>query len=228
MTFAANYRGTRRPFTVTFRASHCRLYGIVYVNAIDSDLPLLSLSTWLLGIWIMQVTISYGNRDNDDLLQYFGFVEENCAFDRFVVEDPVATLRAARSSNLVVLDPTLSQRLDSLSTSAGNGKGKEAAAVVVNKGALNSWQFGALSSLCGKDNGSARNSSVEDTLTDPVARSALTALLLAEKLRLQEAKRNYLTRKEGAGSASDDDRLCLVNLFLTEKISVIDSVLSRI
>jgi hypothetical protein len=42
-----------------------------------------------------EVTISYGDKHNDDLLQYFGFVEVDCAFDQYVVADPVTALETA-------------------------------------------------------------------------------------------------------------------------------------
>ena len=47
----------------------------------------------------MQITISYGNRNNDDLLQYFGFVEVGCLFDRFVVLDPILILKKEIMNN---------------------------------------------------------------------------------------------------------------------------------
>ena len=34
-----------------------------------------------------EVTISYGKRNNDDLLQYFGFVEEKNSYDRYVISN---------------------------------------------------------------------------------------------------------------------------------------------
>lgn len=36
-----------------------------------------------------EITMSYGNRHNDDLLQYFGFIELHNKFDRYVVIDPL-------------------------------------------------------------------------------------------------------------------------------------------
>ena len=56
-----------------------------------------------------ELTITYGEKHNDDLLQYFGFLELDCAFDRYVVEDPIATLRQAIAARMVV------------SSSSGNG-----------------------------------------------------------------------------------------------------------
>ena len=40
-----------------------------------------------------QITISYGKRSNDDLLQYFGFVEEDNVHDRYVIPAPLTRLK---------------------------------------------------------------------------------------------------------------------------------------
>jgi hypothetical protein len=45
-----------------------------------------------------EVTISYGNKDNDDLLQYFGFVERDNDFDEYTILDPNEKIRALLES----------------------------------------------------------------------------------------------------------------------------------
>ena len=47
-----------------------------------------------------EITITYGEKHNDDLLQYFGFLELDCAFDRYVVENPIATLQNAIAAKM--------------------------------------------------------------------------------------------------------------------------------
>ena len=40
-----------------------------------------------------EITLSYGDKNNDDLLQYFGFIEEKNTFDRYIVVNPQKSMQ---------------------------------------------------------------------------------------------------------------------------------------
>lgn len=69
-----------------------------------------------------QVTISYGKRDNDDLFQYFGFVESKNPYDTFKVLNPLQTLKKVieKKGQLAYLLGDIDEILSSASTTSSN------------------------------------------------------------------------------------------------------------
>ena len=45
-----------------------------------------------------ELTLSYGNRDNDDLLQYFGFVESANPYDKYEFQGEMDVIRVTKGS----------------------------------------------------------------------------------------------------------------------------------
>lgn len=125
-----------------------------------------------------QLTLSYGPRHNDDLLQYFGFVERGNPFDRCVLLRPVETLRG------LPLPPDLVQSL-----AASNDAEFKDAALVVTRGAPSDWTLGSLARL-----GAAGDERVRTALALLMAQ-ARTQLLSRAQDNPSELVRIFLAEK---------------------------------
>jgi len=85
------------------------------------------------------LTISYGERSNDYLLQYFGFVETNNLFDNFVILDPLAVLKSRVSELTYHL--TLAQKAV-LFNDFKSVTSSEAMLIIRRGKCIEEWSFG--------------------------------------------------------------------------------------
>jgi hypothetical protein len=203
-----------------------------------------------------QVTISYGNRNNDELLQYFGFVEENCAFDRFVVEEPLLVLKQAltqansidggsdaevltkRSAALMkAIDSAVasaaSASMSATAPGAGAGAGAMADLLIVNKGEFSTWNLDQLMLLDEEDahvdKGKGTGNAESILKQNAVIRACLRSILRAESQRLEASKAAFVITSGSDNESNEDSaRNCVASLFIQEKISVLSSALDRI
>ena len=139
-----------------------------------------------------ELTITYGEKHNDDLLQYFGFLELDCAFDRYVVEDPIATLQHAIAARMATSSSSessgngdypvqLVETMDRLvKTKLGNltrQKGPPVPLIITRAEGVTSKSLGDLADIL--DLGSGVDSAVST--------KALTLLMQTEKQRIEDA-----------------------------------------
>jgi hypothetical protein len=68
-----------------------------------------------------ELTLSYGDKNNDDLLQYFGFVENNNVFDRYVIVDPQVSFDNALKALSEQKKIDKSEKLSLMKTAAALG-----------------------------------------------------------------------------------------------------------
>ena len=171
-----------------------------------------SLTRIFLHLINLQITISYGDRNNDDLLQYFGFVEVNCAFDRYVVLDPLSALKAeltlqisesGSSSTLVDLlksvEMVLVGNVDN-ATSTGSDTDAKRSSMIVNRNAAASWDLGALKLIKSADQ-----------------LKCIGIILASEKRRLNLGLSDIPNQE-----AMPEFNPCIVRTFLNEKINVLN------
>ena len=171
-----------------------------------------SLTRTFLHLTNFQITISYGDRNNDDLLQYFGFVEVNCAFDRYVVLDPLSALKAELTLQISESgsSPTLVDLLKSVEmalvgnvdnvTSTGNDTDAQRASLIVNRNAAASWDLGALKFIKGADQ-----------------LKCIGIILTSERRRLNLGLSDIPNQE-----AMPEFNPCIVRTFLSEKINVLN------
>jgi hypothetical protein len=160
----------------------------------------------------LQITISYGDRNNDDLLQYFGFVEVNCAFDRYVVLDPLSALKAELTLQISEMgsSPTLVYLLKSVEmalvgnvdnvTSTGSDTDAKRTSLIVNRNAATSWDLGALKLIKSADQ-----------------LRCIGIILASEKRRLNLGLSDIPNQE-----AMPEFNPCIVRTFLNEKINVLN------
>ena len=179
-------------------------------NKIKKLAAFTSLSLILPHLIDQQITISYGDRNNDDLLQYFGFVEVDCAFDRYVVLDPLSVLKSELTFQIT--DSENNKALTDLLKIveiAMTGNGDEAtlgydtdahlASLVVNRNGSESWDLGALKFLKGTD------------------QFRCIGIILASEMRRLNLGLSDIPNQE----AMPEFNPCIVRTFLTEKIKVL-------
>lgn len=157
----------------------------------------------------LQVFISYGEKSNDDLLQYFGFVEHNNPWDRYsfkVSEESVATVLARASSNSEGVTEIGRMLKGALGHAAGEGLGR----ITVTRRPIDTWALGPFSKLF---QGSMPSS----------AKQCLSLLLAVERDKVFEGM-----QAAGGGGASNITRTRLVHEFLSEKLSVLDCAIASL
>jgi hypothetical protein len=169
-----------------------------------------------------EITISYGEKHNDDLLIYFGFVEEGCLYDRYVVHDPVLALEAALNGV-------------SSSSSAGSGSGSTAVPVDELKRRLSSRTAtppkGPTSLIATKADGVTVQGMGElacllnNNSIDGVTKAGLSLLLQSEKRAVSGAVSGVNKCMEAFQS---DTERCVAKKFLSEKVIVLDVALGKL
>lgn len=179
-----------------------------------------------------EITISYGEKHNDDLLIYFGFVEERCAFDRYVLRDPVVALEAAlngvsgtgsegaaSSAHIEELRRRLSSRQGGQpgQPPKGDQKGPQKVSpnfIATRADGVTVQSLGDLSCLLDKTNS-----------LDAVAKAGLRLLLNHEKKTIDAAVTGDNKCLEGFQSETER---CVAKKFLTEKIGVLEVALGKL
>ena len=155
----------------------------------------------------MQITISYGNRNNDDLLQYFGFVEVGCLFDRFVVLDPILILKKEIMNNSQTQN--INERelrelqsamiiLEKESTSIESSK-----SIIVNRNEVLNWDISVLGSVVDKFQ----------------QKICLQVILKNEKSRIESSLNAMLAEN----ILSPELNPCVLRTFLAQKIDVLEA-----
>lgn len=165
-----------------------------------------------------QITISYGNRNNDDLLQYFGFVEVNCAFDRYVVLDPLSVLRTELSvkttENIEISEMKfLKECIDALVKESGSEVSISSAAptskpsLIMNRNEIGTWTVGALNAL-----------------KDSEARNRCMQIIIASEIKRMEIGLVEIS----TAAAQPEVNPCILRTFLSEKIKVLNAASTQI
>ena len=165
-----------------------------------------------------QITISYGNRHNDDLLQYFGFVEVDCAFDRYVVLDPLSVLEAelavktAENSEISQIK-FLKECVDQLVKESGsevrdsNRASTSKFSMIMNRNEIGTWTVGALDSIKDKE---TRNRCMQIIITSEIQRM---------KIGLENIS---------TAIVQPEVNPCILRTFLSEKIKVLNAASTQI
>ena len=179
----------------------------------------------------VQVLITYGNRSNDDLLQYFGFVEPQNPFDVYTISSPVAKLQDILQHTGVQQDDmrlwlddavpgaeleSLSEALRRLSKTTPSDSASEDK-LVVNRKEPQTWALSSLTTLFAAENNSL------------ILKSALAVLLKTEFNIVSRGMKNYSI--ELAGSCNESrlqDHNKLASVFLEEKLDVLQSALTHL
>ena len=130
-----------------------------------------------------QITISYGNRTNDDFLQFFGFVEVDNIFDRYVIPTPLDRLKSivgspseGMSTKAILDDVSETLSMPSFVDSP----------VVITRGGIESWALGSLVYLREQQNLDVSGFEIEvgDDVIDTKSMIALKILIENEIARL--------------------------------------------
>lgn len=163
-----------------------------------------------------QVTISYGDRHNDDLIQYFGFVERNNPFDRYVIMSPLAALEALCAEENSENATQLRTRIAAVKSYFGF----KDSPLVVNRGPIQGWKLGGLQEL--QEQASQRVSAFdpaeEDGQVDALLKQALMELMQAESNRLKTWQDGHSPQRGNL----------LNSVFIEEKLAVLTSALSQL
>lgn len=138
-------------------------------------------------------------------------MEVNCAFDRYVVLDPLYALKLeltlqikdsegnkALSDLLKVVETAVAGHEDN-ATSLGNDTNVHRASLVVNRNAASSWDLGALKFIKGTD------------------QQKCIGIILASEIKRLNLGLNDIPNQE----AMPEFNPCIVRTFLTEKIKVL-------
>jgi hypothetical protein len=167
---------------------------------------------------LSQITISYGNRNNDDLLQYFGFVEVDCAFDRYVVLDPLCVLQAelvvktAENSEISQIkflkecvDQLAKESMSEVRDSSQASTPKSS--MILNRNEIGTWTVGAL-----------------DSLEDKKIRNRCMQIIIASEIqRMKTGLENIST-----AISQPEVNPCILRTFLSEKIKVLNAASTQI
>lgn len=208
-----------------------------------------ALSCPVLSVYL-QITLSYGQRTNDDLLQFFGFVEIDNVHDRYVVVDapekirflkgrdswPSDAVRPSESSLLVeeeaMMDcPTAYNSSSSSITlvdlyrnvdvvNAKVGAVDESTDIEVNRGPVGAWKLQSVQGLLPADRAYSNR--------------CLMHLLLFEKKRLLADMERYLSSIEqhsdpiSSNFSSRKQVVSLMEVFLQEKVKVLDGAIREL
>lgn len=160
-----------------------------------------------------QITISYGNRNNDDLLQYFGFVEVDCAFDRYVIQDPLSVLREEMDTRIKDdnnIDSDF-KNIQSIFQKYVEGKVLSTTSFIITRDDMSTWKVDSLQEM------------------DSIEKKKMMKFLFeSEILRIQTG----LTELDGLFLRKDIDtesfNPCVLKTFLTQKIEVLNCALKSL
>jgi hypothetical protein len=154
-----------------------------------------------------QITISYGNRNNDDLLQYFGFVEVDCAFDRYVVQDPLSVLRKVIDSrikndgnsdiNLINLQIIFEKFVE--------GKTLSTSSFIITRDDISTWKIDSLEDL---------------ELTEK--KKLMKFLFQSEITRIETGMKKLNELFSGLDINKEKINPCVIKTFLTQKVDVLN------
>lgn len=172
-----------------------------------------------------QISISYGERTNDDLLQYFGFVEIDNPNDSYFVLDPIGALKNALNNNESNNVLSSTKKIEILKAIKELEKTKSPSAafddvMVVTKKNFLSWSLGSLvyiqeELLDFNDNGNNKNDdNMIISAMNSVTMKNCLKLILSEELN---SINTYITSNNIDGEIS-----CIIQTFLREKIKVIE------
>jgi hypothetical protein len=167
---------------------------------------------------LSQITISYGNRNNDDLLQYFGFVEVDCAFDRYVVLDPLCVLQAelvvktAENSEISQIkflkecvDQLAKESMSEVRDSSQASTPKSS--MILNRNEIGTWTVGAL-----------------DSLGDKKVRNRCMQIIIASEIQRMKTGLENIS----SAIAQPEVNPCILRTFLSEKIKVLNAASTQI
>jgi hypothetical protein len=149
-----------------------------------------------------QITISYGDRNNDDLLQYFGFVEADNGFDRYIVISPLTTLQLLLQENDATTNIGMQQLRSEVARIKAASEIKDSALVVTKTGGIESWTLGGLAYL-----------------NEQFRRPALKNILNAEIQRLQAPL---------DAESIESSRLALINSFMAAKVDILQRAIKSL
>ena len=141
-------------------------------------------------------------------MQYFGFVEVNCAFDRYVILDPISVLKKEILENTQNISQS---ELSELKLSLGILE-KEflggPKSIIINRKEEPSWNLEGL--------GSIANSAQK--------KICLKTILNSEKIRMEES----LAVMSSGNVPETELNPCVLRTFLAQKIDVLKAVTSSI
>jgi hypothetical protein len=153
-----------------------------------------------------QITISYGNRNNDDLLQYFGFVEVDCAFDRYVVQEPLSVLRKELDSRVKNnADDSSLKNLQIIFEKFVEGKTLSTSSLIITRNDMSTWTVDSLEEL---------------ELTEK--KKLMKLLFQSEILRVETGMLKLNELFSGLDVDKEKINPCVIKTFLTQKIEVLN------
>jgi hypothetical protein len=168
-----------------------------------------------------QITISYGNRHNDDLLQYFGFVEENNAFDRYVVLNPINTVENILQS-METGDVKAQSTLSILSKLRSRSSFIDSP-LIITKSSIENWKIGPLTDLQEQvAQPVSAFESVDEVKIGSTLKFCLRLIIEAEIRNMNEALLTLKTQSVATSSDSEEYRVVTTELFISEKLKLLN------
>jgi hypothetical protein len=165
-----------------------------------------------------QIKISYGDRNNDELFQFFGFIEEENYHDVYAISNPQYIVKEVLESGEIegVVEKDKALLLRNINGACAAPKAQTMAAasqsnIVVNRKDLSSWSMGSLAQFMQID-GSDEGGELTRTVMKKVLQSELSAM------------ENHLSNR----SAGESEKEALVAAFIKEKVSVLKQALLKL
>ena len=170
-----------------------------------------------------QVSLSYGDRSNDDLLQYFGFVEIDNPHDSYYILDPIGSLKnALNKENANLPLPKKQAILKAIAELEKTKKPSEAFddVLTISKKDPLLWSLGSLiyiqeELLDNNDNKSDDEINMIQAMNSSTLKNCLKMMLFEELNRIN----NYINSNN---NNIDEKFSCIIRTFLQEKVKVID------
>lgn len=195
-----------------------------------------------------QLTISYGNRNNDNLLQYFGFVESNNPHDHFIICDSLRLLGSLDVANDPIIKEALIACQKEMNRSTMGTSNAQEAMIIKRGESLDGWQWDKnftkfISYLLKDDKIVSDEDCVRAIKRSKLASDCLSAIIKAELMCMEDAiyKQNQLIEqgqrqgqmgqggegREGGNGNVKKEEITLRNFFV-EKQNVLKEAMSTL
>lgn len=132
------------------------------------------------------------------MLQYFGFVEVNCAFDRYVVLDPLSILKSELAVRITE-NSDISYLKDAVSILESGSTSK--ASMIINRNEVGTWTLGSL-----------------DSINDRNQKNNCIQIIIASEMKRMELG---LVDISASKIVQPEFNPCILRTFISEKINVL-------
>eukprot|EP01041_Mallomonas_annulata_P010430 gene10430-21761_t len=178
-----------------------------------------------------QLTISYGERSNDYLLQYFGFVEENNAFDTYIISSPLKKLQELLLNEAITSTSSSSSKsiLSNIESLLLSNKFQDEDVILSKKG-KEFWKLGSL--ICVKEQEILPVNAFEEVKVEEsdenLVNSCLKRIVNNEYKNIDKFLKNDIVISNNNVGNQNEDNLLVAKKFLEQKLDILAFTLSQI